>query len=43
VLSKGRIVARGEAKTVVKEAGAEDLGDAFRFLIGGDAEEDVAV
>jgi len=43
VLSKGRIVARGEAKEVVKETGAKDLGDAFRLLIGGDTGEDVAV
>ena len=39
VLSKGRIVVRGEAKTVVKETGAKDLGDAFRRLVGSDAEE----
>jgi ABC-2 type transport system ATP-binding protein len=43
VLSKGRVVARGEAKEVVKETGAKDLGAAFRHLIGGDAGEDVAV
>jgi len=43
VLSKGRVVARGEAKEVVKETGAKDLGEAFRRLIGGDAGEDVAV
>ena len=42
VLSRGRIVARGEAKAVVAETGAEDLGDAFRRLIGGDAGEDVS-
>jgi ABC-2 type transport system ATP-binding protein len=43
VLSKGRVVARGEAKDVVKQTGAKDLGDAFRQLIGSDAGEDVAV
>ena len=43
VLSKGRVVAKGEAKEVVKETGAKNLGGAFRLLIGGDAEEDVAV
>jgi ABC-2 type transport system ATP-binding protein len=42
VLDRGRIVARGEAKNVVAETGAKDLGGAFRLLIGGDAEEDVA-
>ena len=43
VLSQGRIVARGEAKEVVKETGGKDLGDAFRLLIGSNAEEGVAV
>jgi len=43
VLSEGRIMARGEAKEVVKETGAKDLGEAFRRLIGGGAGEDVAV
>jgi len=43
VLSKGRVVAKGEAKEVVKETGAKNLGGAFRLLIGGDAEEDVVV
>jgi len=43
VLSKGRIVARGETKAVVAETGAENLGATFRLLIGGDAGEDVAV
>jgi ABC-2 type transport system ATP-binding protein len=43
VLDRGRIVARGEAKAVVAETGAEDLGGAFKLLIGSDAEEDVAV
>lgn len=43
VLSKGQVVARGEAKTVVKDTGAKDLGDAFRLLIGGNAGEDLAV
>ena len=42
VLNKGRIVARGVAKDVVAETGAGDLGGAFRLLIGGDTEEDVA-
>ncbi|MEZ5827071.1 MAG: ATP-binding cassette domain-containing protein [Hyphomicrobiales bacterium] len=39
VLARGRVVARGEAKTVVAETGAKDLGGAFRLLIGGDAED----
>ena len=42
VLNKGRIVARGVAKDVVAETGAGDLGGAFRLLIGGDTEEDIA-
>jgi ABC-2 type transport system ATP-binding protein len=42
VLDRGRIVARGQAKDVVAETGAEDLGGAFKLLIRGDAEEDVA-
>ncbi|MGH6865745.1 MAG: ABC transporter ATP-binding protein [Methyloceanibacter sp.] len=42
VLDRGRIVARGEARDVVAETGAGDLGRAFRLLIGGDTEEDVA-
>jgi len=42
VLSRGKIVARGTAKDVVAETGAKDLGGAFRLLIGGDTEEDVA-
>ena len=42
VLNRGRIVARGEAKDVVAETGAKDLGGAFRLLIGGDTEEDIA-
>ena len=42
VLSKGRVVASGEAKDVVAETGKKDLGEAFRFLIGTDAGEDVA-
>lgn len=42
VLSRGRIVARGKTKDVVAETGAGDLGGAFRLLIGGDTEEDVA-
>ena len=42
VLNKGRIVARGTAKDVVAETGAGDLGGAFRLLIGGDTEEDIA-
>jgi ABC-2 type transport system ATP-binding protein len=43
VLDRGRIVARGVAKDVVAETGAKDLGEAFKLLIAGDAEEDVAV
>jgi len=42
VLDRGRIVARGTTKEVVAETGASDLGGAFRLLIGGDAQEDVA-
>jgi ABC-2 type transport system ATP-binding protein len=42
VLAKGRIVARGKAKDVVAETGAGDLGGAFKLLIGGDTEEDIA-
>jgi ABC-2 type transport system ATP-binding protein len=42
VLDRGRIVARGETKDVVAETGASDLGGAFRLLIGGDTEEDIA-
>jgi ABC-2 type transport system ATP-binding protein len=42
VISRGKIVARGKAKDVVAETGAKDLGGAFRLLIGGDTEEDVA-
>jgi ABC-2 type transport system ATP-binding protein len=42
VISRGKIVARGVAKDVVAETGAKDLGGAFRLLIGGEAEEDVA-
>jgi ABC-2 type transport system ATP-binding protein len=42
VISRGKIVARGIAKDVVAETGAKDLGGAFRLLIGGDTEEDVA-
>jgi ABC-2 type transport system ATP-binding protein len=42
VLDRGRIVARGVAKDVVAETGAKDLGGAFKLLIGGAAEEDVA-
>ena len=40
--TKGRIVARGKAKDVVAETGAGDLGGAFKLLIGGDTEEDIA-
>jgi ABC-2 type transport system ATP-binding protein len=43
VLDRGRIVARGEAKKVVAETGAKDLGGAFKLLIAGDAGEDLAV
>jgi ABC-2 type transport system ATP-binding protein len=42
VLDKGRIVARGTAQEVVAETGAKDLGGAFRVLISGGAEEDIA-
>ncbi len=42
VLSNGCVVAQGEAKAVVADTGAEDLGDAFRLLIGSTAGEDVA-
>jgi ABC-2 type transport system ATP-binding protein len=42
VLNRGKIVARGETKDVVAETGGKDLGGAFRLLIGGDTEEDVA-
>ena len=42
VIDRGKIVARGTAKDVVAETGAKDLGGAFRLLIGGDTEEDVA-
>ena len=40
--TRGRIVARGTTKDVVAETGAGDLGGAFRLLIGGDTEEDIA-
>ena len=43
VIDRGKIVARGNAKDVVAETGAKNLGGAFRLLIGGDTEEDVAV
>jgi ABC-2 type transport system ATP-binding protein len=42
VINRGRIVARGETKHVVAETGAGDLGGAFRLLIGGDTEQDIA-
>jgi ABC-2 type transport system ATP-binding protein len=42
VINRGKIVARGKAKDVVAETGAKNLGGAFRLLIGGDTEEDVA-
>jgi ABC-2 type transport system ATP-binding protein len=42
VLNRGKIVARGETKDVVAETGAKDLGGAFRLLIGGETEQDVA-
>jgi ABC-2 type transport system ATP-binding protein len=42
VLDRGRIVARGTARDVVAETGAKDLGGAFRLLIGGDTEQDIA-
>jgi ABC-2 type transport system ATP-binding protein len=42
VLDRGKIVARGKTKDVVAETGAKNLGGAFRLLIGGDTEEDVA-
>lgn len=43
VLDRGRIVARGVTREVVAETGAKDLGGAFRALIHGGAEEDIAV
>ena len=43
VLDRGRIVARGVAKDVVKETGSNDIGEAFKRLIAGDAQEDMAV
>jgi ABC-2 type transport system ATP-binding protein len=42
VINRGKIVARGKAKDVVAETGAKNLGGAFRLLIGGDTEEDIA-
>ena len=42
VINRGKIVARGKTKDVVAETGAKDLGGAFRLLIGGGTEEDVA-
>jgi ABC-2 type transport system ATP-binding protein len=42
VINRGKIVACGTAKDVVAETGAKDLGGAFRLLIGGDTEEDIA-
>jgi ABC-2 type transport system ATP-binding protein len=42
VINRGKIVARGTTKDVVAETGAKDLGGAFRLLISGDTEEDVA-
>lgn len=42
VIDRGKIVARGDAKDVVAETGAKDLAGAFRLLIGGEADEDVA-
>ena len=42
VIDRGKIVARGTARAVVAETGAKDLGGAFRLLIGGESEEDVA-
>jgi ABC-2 type transport system ATP-binding protein len=42
VINRGKIVARGEAKDVVAETGANTLAGAFNLLIGGDTEEDVA-
>jgi ABC-2 type transport system ATP-binding protein len=42
VLTRGRIVARGTTKEVVAETGGGDLGGAFRLLIGGDTEQDIA-
>jgi ABC-2 type transport system ATP-binding protein len=42
VIDRGKIVARGDSKDVVAETGARDLGGAFRLLIGGEADEDVA-
>jgi ABC-2 type transport system ATP-binding protein len=42
VINRGKIVARGKAKDVVAETGAKNLGGAFRLLIGGDTEENLA-
>jgi ABC-2 type transport system ATP-binding protein len=42
VIDRGKIVARGTTRNVVAETGAKDLGGAFRLLIGGESEEDVA-
>ncbi|MHA1517223.1 MAG: ABC transporter ATP-binding protein [Alphaproteobacteria bacterium] len=42
VLSRGRVVAQGEAKAVVAETGTKDLGEAFRLLTSSDAGEGVA-
>jgi ABC-2 type transport system ATP-binding protein len=42
VLSRGRVVAQGEAKAVVKETGSADLGEAFRTLTGGETQEPMA-
>jgi ABC-2 type transport system ATP-binding protein len=42
VINRGKIVSRGKAKDVVAESGAKDLAGAFRLLIGGDTEEDIA-
>ncbi len=43
VINQGRVVERGEAKAVVAETGAKDLGEAFRILIGSKAAKDVAL
>jgi ABC-2 type transport system ATP-binding protein len=42
VIDRGKIVARGTTTSVVAETGAKDLAGAFRLLIGGESEEDVA-
>ena len=42
VISKGRVVARGDVETIEKETGTDNLGEAFKRLTG-DKVEEVAV